>query len=89
MAWRLFSDSNWLKSTRLVALMIFLEATLLLYSLQRLAECLPSRWMRPANPSSTLRARKSLIRLDRGSKAQTTNRAGKVRRVSVQAVEER
>jgi putative transposase len=41
------------------------------------------------DPSSTLGARKSLIRLERGSKAQTTNRAGRVRRAWVQAVEAR
>lgn len=41
------------------------------------------------HPSSTLTARKSLIRLGRGSKARTTNRAGRVRRASVQAVEVR
>ena len=37
-------------------------------------------------PSSTLAARKSLIRLDRKSKAQTTERAVTVRRASVWAV---
>ena len=37
-------------------------------------------------PSSTLTTRKSLICLDRGSKAQTTTRAGRVRQVSVSAV---
>ena len=41
------------------------------------------------HPSSTLTARKWLIRLDRGSKAQTTKRAVRVRRASVSAVEGR
>ena len=40
----------------------------------------------PDTTSSTLKARKSLICLDRGSKAQTTKRAGRVGLASVSAV---
>ena len=44
---------------------------------------------RLGDPSSTLTARKLLICLDRGSKAQTTKRAVRVRQGWVSAVEER
>jgi hypothetical protein len=44
------------------------------------------RELQACHPSSTLTTRKSLICLDRGSKAQTTGRAGKVRQASELAV---
>ena len=42
--------------------------------------------VKKGNPSSTLTTRKSLICLDRGSKAQTTKRAVRVRQAWVSAV---
>ena len=48
--------------------------------------CGPQTYVTPSCPTSTLTARKSLICLDRGSKAQTTNRAVRVRQAWVLAV---